>query len=65
MLWSFIKVSQIIYKEMYEYQCGEFVCLFVAVVLEMCQNAKCSVYVSTAGSGKIRPSFLHNIYNSS
>ena len=23
---SFIKLSQLIFKEMYEYQCGEFVC---------------------------------------
>ena len=26
MLWSFSKLSQRLYKEMYEYLCGEFVC---------------------------------------
>jgi len=26
MLWSFVKLSQLISKEMYEYQSGEFVC---------------------------------------
>ena len=26
MVWSFIKLSQLISKEVYEYQCGEFVC---------------------------------------
>ena len=26
MLWSFSKLSQLLSKEMYEYQCGEFVC---------------------------------------
>ena len=26
MLWYFIKLSQIIFKEMHEYQSGEFVC---------------------------------------
>ena len=26
MLWSFIKLSQLMLKEKHEYQCGEFVC---------------------------------------